>query len=544
MNRSGSAVRLDYRIGADPIVVGILVFFVGHMAIRLFGTSNFSVDETMTAIHTQRFHLVYVLRNPPMFDWLYFGLSRVLGSSLLTMQILKTGLLAGGAVFFYLAIKPGFRHRAALAGAMASYGATAFYGWEILQIYSHTNALIFALGFTFWAFMRVVRSRHMVDYVLLGVRLGFGMLSKYLFGLFFLALVTAALRLPPYRSAMLSWRLLLTAIAGLLVLSPLLYGLSGSLDRVLFSVGERVEGSESGGIWLPLADLAIQSAQFWLPFAAILWVCLARWPAATAAGADAGGDIVDGQGDDDFFVFLRDATLIMVVVALAAVLLFGTRITAGHYLVPVLSLLPAAISAGIERRQPFPATAVKNYTQAAVALMVGVAVVRFLLFLFASPPFCVPRCILFVDYAPVLEHLDRSDGRQNVVLSNDIHIGSNLLAALPNARVIVPTEAGGLGNGVADQDERHCDFVWFRTYRGQTERPLESALRSVLGRPPTGSELATIGPAIYVKADWQTKLLWDWGPDTIIGIATIDSASPLCEGVGLPEPPAWSTDRR
>jgi hypothetical protein len=51
-----------------------------------------------------------------------------------------------------------------------------------------------------------------------------------------------------------------------------------------------------------------------------------------------------------------------------------------------------------------------------------------------------------------------------------------------------------------------------------------------LRRAPTDSELAAIGSIAYVKADWQTKLLWDRGPDTMIGIAKIDSASSLCEG--------------
>jgi hypothetical protein len=57
MNAGGFVARSHSRICADPIVVGILVFFIGHTIIRLFGTSNFSVDETMTAIHSQRFKI-------------------------------------------------------------------------------------------------------------------------------------------------------------------------------------------------------------------------------------------------------------------------------------------------------------------------------------------------------------------------------------------------------------------------------------------------------------------------------------------------------
>lgn len=527
MNAGGFVARSHSRIGADPIVVGILVFFIGHTIIRLFGTSNFSVDETMTAIHSQRFHLYYVFTNPPLFDWMYLALSRLIGTSFLTMQILKTALLAGGAMFFYLAAKPAFHNRVALIAAMASYGATAFYGWEILQLYSHTNALIFSMGFAFWALMRVLRSPRTVDYLILGVGLALGLLSKYLFGLFFVALVAAALRTPGYRPQLLSWRLLLTVATAIVLVSPLLYGLSGSVDAALFAVGHRV--AAGSGVLSALANFAVQSAQFWLPFAVILWVCLARWPAGTAGPVCTDNEDAAGtQADVNFYPLLRDATLVMVAVTLAAVVFLGTRITAGHYLVPVLSLLPMAIFAGIDRWHPFPKTSLQKYWQSAVTLMIAVAVVRFLLFLFAAPPFCIPRCILFVDYSPVIEKLDRSVDKQTVILSNNIHLASNLLGTLPNTRVILPTYAAGLEVGLAEPDRRDCYFIWFRTYRGSEEQSLESGLRRALGRQPLERERAAIGPVEYVKAEWQTKLLWDRGPDTIIGVARIDSTSSLC----------------
>lgn len=537
MSVEAYATRVGNRISVDPVILWIVAFFVIHMLIRLFGTSNFSVDETMTAIHTQTFQFFYVWRNPPLFDWLYLGVSRLIGSNLFAMQLLKSALLAGGGVFLFLTIKPFFRHRLALVCAVASYGATAFYGWEILQLYSHTNALIFAVGFTFWGFMRVVRRGQTLDYFLLGIGLGLGILSKYLFGLYFAALLIAALRSPDYRPAVLSWRFLLTLATGLLVVSPLLYGLSDGISVVVSSLGTRVAAEGGGPDFASAAYFIAVTAEFWLPFAAILWVCLARWPAAADGEADTGGAAAAGSTDGDFYRLVRDATLIMIGVTLAAVLLLGTSVTAGHYLVPVLSLLPVVIFAGIDRRQAFPALALDKYLRAALGFIVGIAFIRFLFFLFVSPPFCIPRCVLFVDYTPVVEKLETDDGKLNVVLSDDVHLASNLLPALANSRVIMTTDVGRTEAGYSDPAERNCHFVWFRTYRGAKERPLAVALRRALLRPPLESDLAAIGPIEYVKVEWQTKVLWDWGPDTVVGIAEIESASPMCATGRLPEAP-------
>jgi Dolichyl-phosphate-mannose-protein mannosyltransferase len=526
MSDGAFVAKVESRFGLDTIVIGILVFFVAHTLIRLFGTSNFNVDETMTAIHTQRFQLYYVFTNPPLFDWLYFALSRLIGNDFLTMQLLKATLLTGGAIFFYWAVKPAFQHRTALVCAVASYGATAFYGWEILQLYSHTNALIFSMGFAFWAFMRVVRSGRTVDYVLLGLGLGLGILSKYLFALFFLAFVVAALRSRSYRRYLLSWRVVLTLATAIVLVSPLLYGLAAPIDAAASAVGRKIASDNS--LVSSVSNFVVQSAQFWLPFTLILWACLARWPAGRTTPAPVAREDQEARDDEDFYALVRDATLIMVAAMFAAVLFMRPRITAGHYLVPALSLLPTAIFAGLDRRQVFPEVALRKFRDGALAIMVAVAVVRLLFFLFAAPPFCIPRCILFVDYTPVLEKLDTSDDRQLVILSNDVHLASNLLGALPNARVIVPTDTGGLDVGIAAPDERSCYLVWFRTYRGTPEQAVDQALSRTLRRQPLEQERAAIGPVEYVKAKWQTKLLGDRGPDTLIGIATIDSASPLC----------------
>jgi hypothetical protein len=336
------------RVGFDPVIVGIGAFFVVHMLIRLFGTSNFSVDDTEAAVHVQAFQLYYSLRNPPLFNWLFYGLAQLTGLNVFTIQLLKTVLMIGAGIFFYYAIKPFFRHRVALQAAIVSYGATAFYGWDIFQQFSHTVTLIFAMGFTLWALSRVVRFAQSLDYVFLGVGLGLGLLSKYLFALYFMALIVGAVRRPSFRKAILSWRMLLTLLAAAVVFSPLAIGLLDAAQAVANTLGGRVAPEKNWPTVSSTAYLISLTAEFWLPFVAILWACLARWPATMGQATEGVGTASSATAADDLYPLVRDATIIMAAAMFAAFLFLGTRIEGGRYLVAVLSLLPLAVFARLD----------------------------------------------------------------------------------------------------------------------------------------------------------------------------------------------------
>jgi hypothetical protein len=142
--------------------------------------------------------------------------------------------------------------------------------------------------------------------------------------------------------------------------------------------------------------------------------------------------------------------------------------------------------------------------------------------------------VLFVDYGPVAAQLGTPDGKQNVILTDHVHIGSNLLRQVPNARIVMDHYTGGSDLGIAAPVDRNCYFVWFQKYRDADEVPLASALEKALRRPLLESELAAIGPVEPVVVDWQTKVLWDWGPETIVGIAPIESGERICDGGRIP----------
>jgi hypothetical protein len=330
--------------------------------------------------------------------------------------------------------------------------------------------------------------------------------------------------------------MVVTLLVALVVASPLF--LSLPVDGLFSAVGGRVVRTDGGLSLESLGYLVLLTAEFWLPLAVILWACLAGAKRAGAAAVPALAGDRTGTGDDGFYPLVRDATLIMVVAMIVSVLFLGTKIAEGRYLVAVLSLLPLAIFAGLDRREPFPALAVDGFRRVALIFIVAVAVARFLIFLFVSPPFCLPRCVVFVDYAPLAAKIGAVDGKQNVILTNHVHIGANLLRLLPNTRVSMYTYTRETDLGVAEPSRRNCYLVWFRRYGTADEVTAEGALARALGRTPGEAELAAVGPGDDVTLGWQTKLpwawgpklMWEWGADPTVAVARIDSAAKICEG--------------
>lgn len=518
------SVKSKSGVRVDPVIAGIAAFFLVHMLIRLFGTSNFSVDEASIAVFTQVFRFIYVPANPPLFDWMFLGLVRITGVNVLTMHILKTVLLTGAGIFFYLAIRPAFRHRVALHAAVAAYGTTIFYGWDIFQQFSHTVTLTFAMAFTLWAFLRVVRGGRLADYLALGVGLGLGVMAKYMFLLYGLALLVAGLRAKAYRPALLSPRLLLAIPAALVVLSPLLIGMTTAADSVFSELESRVAGSGRGVTLQSIGYFLALTAEFWLPFLAILAACLTRRPAVATEGK------AEWDGDTDFYPFLRDASLLLFASVVVSFLALNTNVAEGRYLVGVLSLLPLAVIAAIDQRVDFPAAGMRRFWLSAMIFIAAVAALRFLLFLFTAPPFCVPRCVVFVDYRPVVAAVPFDPTRQNVIVTSQVHIGANLLRLVPNARVLVGGLTQGKDIGIAGPEARDCYLAWFERYPGTLESRLDKELRRAFGREPTAAELALVGPPDYVAAGWQTRILGASDPAPVLGIAKVASSAEICGG--------------
>ncbi|MBB5751086.1 ArnT family glycosyltransferase [Prosthecomicrobium pneumaticum] len=518
----------------DPVVLGILLYFAAHTLIRVVGVPNFGVDDTEAEVRTQIFSLYYNARNPPLFDWLFYGAQQLFGSTNTTIHLLKAVLYSGAGILLYYGIRPFFRHRSALYAAILGYPSTIFFGWFTFQQFSHTAAFFLAIGLVVYAYMRVLKHGNAGAYVLLGVALGLGFMSKYLFAILFVALFVSGLMRPAYRARLLSAKMLVVLPVALLILVPFAIGFWLNIDETGATLRHRIVGSASS-VAESLFWLAALSAFYWLPLVALLGAAHLRWRGRSAPTATEHSEGVVGPGDPDFYPWMRDATLIMIATMVFAVTVLGTEIGSGgeRYLVGALPLLPVAIFAWVDRRPAFPADAVRRFLRFAMVFIIGTAAVRILFFVLAAPPVCMPRCMVFVDYGNVLQQLTPLPGETGVVLTDHVHIGSNLRQYLPDTFVRVGSYNRRDVFGLPAPEVRSCHLVWFERFRKDRPSTAEEALSSVLGRPATAQDMAAVGTPETVTLGWWTRLLEARDPPPLLGVAKVDPASPIC---GDPQP--------
>ena len=199
--------------------VGLLYGLV-YAGMRLAISHNLPQDDVTSNVLAQTLEPGYVLKQPPLYEWMLWSVQRVTGPTLPSFLILKYGLLTATFAFLYLVAKRLFADQRWAAIAALSPLLLYHIGWNLHEGVTQTMALICAVAASMWSFMRLVERGSSVDYVLFGAIVGLGLLSKYSFAGFLVVLLGSALLQPVLRARLLDWRLLLSVGAAAVVTAP------------------------------------------------------------------------------------------------------------------------------------------------------------------------------------------------------------------------------------------------------------------------------------------------------------------------------------
>ncbi len=169
----------------------------------------------------------------------------------------------------------------------------------------HTVLLATMLAAFLWAAARVVTRGSHADYLLLGLAIGFGILSKYVFAILPVAFAVGIALTPRFRARIKLWPLIGAIALAALIIAPYAWWASAH-EYSLFSLAAKVTHGNGASVapleWLKgAANLALALIEFVIPAALIF--PLLYWRACKP---------LTGLGDDDDRAWLRVLEIAMI----------------------------------------------------------------------------------------------------------------------------------------------------------------------------------------------------------------------------------------
>lgn len=198
----------------SPLLL-IAVYLLLQWLLRVFNAGGFELDEAEQLVLGQRLQLGYS-PDPPLYTWLQIPLFKLLGEGAAALSLLKNLLLfATYASTYFIGRHCGLSPQRAGLAALSLILLPQI-GWESQRDLTHSVLVTTLAAVSLWAVLALLDGRrHWHQYLLIGVLLGLGMLSKWNYAFFALALVITLASLRPgllFRPASLLSLLLFAAL--------------------------------------------------------------------------------------------------------------------------------------------------------------------------------------------------------------------------------------------------------------------------------------------------------------------------------------------
>ncbi len=237
--------QTDFR-RADAMIFAVAAYFVLCVALRVFISPALEIDEGEQAFVSQFLALGYGPQ-PPFYNWLQYAVVEAFGVSLTALTVLKHLLLFLCCLFYGLAARIVIKDRT--LAAMAMLGVLTLPPVFLLaqRDLSHTVSALFAVSLFLYGFFRTLRNPSLFSYLLTGVAVGIGLISKYNFALVPAAAVLAVLPERDLRQRIFDWRLIVSLTVALAIVLPHAYWIFHNLTSASAgTINEMKEGLEGG----------------------------------------------------------------------------------------------------------------------------------------------------------------------------------------------------------------------------------------------------------------------------------------------------------
>lgn len=426
-----------WRAGLWIVLSAGLLYGLLHAVLRLALSTNLPQDDVTANILAQTLEPGYLPRQPPLYEWLLWTVQRLTGPTLPSFLFLKYALLTATFGFLYLIGLRIFTDRKwAVLGALSPLLLFQI-GWNLHEGVTHTMVMMCAVAGSFWTFMRVVELGRVPDYILFGIFVGLGMISKWSFAAFVMALLSSSMLQPLLRQTIFNWRILLSGAAAVVVASPAIYWVVAGQQDLASVYGQAVApmASESRikatliGLGLSLfAPLA-----FLFPLDVILLMLFPRMTRQAAISIRAAFS-PQQVGEVNWERLILHMTIAGFVILMLGALLTGATHYLERYMHPFFLLTPLWLVAMVERIGPSSRRAL-IFGAVLIAVTAAVLPLRFYDDLHAMGPHC-RKCRVAIPYDGLAKALATRGFHSGTIIAQTRHDAGNLRRYFPQSRIV------------------------------------------------------------------------------------------------------------
>ncbi len=197
----------------------LALYFTVQFVVRLSLPSGLRFDESQQAFFSQWLTWGYDSQ-PPLYNWIQAIAVALFGLSLATLSATKNLMLFGVYASYYALARSLMRDKALAVVAVFSLFTMPQIVWEAQRDLTHSVAEMMMVCLTLLSAVWTIRKPSSVAYILTGVAIGLGLLTKYNYAVIAVALLMAVAAHPIGRKRILDSRIFLTLGVAILICLP------------------------------------------------------------------------------------------------------------------------------------------------------------------------------------------------------------------------------------------------------------------------------------------------------------------------------------
>lgn len=413
-------------LNTKQIFLFLALYFTIHLVVRIFISDSAELDEAEQLLLTQDLRLGYGSQ-PPLYTWLLSGLFSFFDNKILALAVVKNCLLFLSYLFVYLSAKEITRDTNRAVIAMLSLLLIPQIFWESQRDLTHSVLGTTIAAGTLFVMLRLLKTGRLHYYALFGICAGAGLISKYNYGVFWVALFLAGCTIKTLRPRLLHRNMLLSVFCLLLVASPHLYWATTNMQATLSQAGKFKVGRSLG----LLASYSLGFRKLLMAVVSFLGLLVPVYALFFYKPEARNGAV---STDDDYAVLIRRTLVTGLGLCILMVLLFKVTVFKDRWMQPLLFATPIYLVTLPWMR--FKPTNVRRY--AGFALLVALLVLLIMPghILYASRTGTLTR--LNSPYAALSTKLRQAGFQGGLIVAQGRLLGGNLKLFFPESVIVAP----------------------------------------------------------------------------------------------------------